>query len=144
MAPPRKENQPTVELRMPIALSIPCTGNGVKTSQRVQPASRTFCAACRTSAAVVNSAIIPYGLEVPFIASTFMVQPSSAFRPAQRMVRVGLRRDALDLRGGDQRQESDEQQEAGKEQAERANVGAYVHPGRLVVTPVARYEILVE
>src|SRR5664279_2950093 len=63
-----KENQPTDEFRMPIALSIPCTGNGVNTSQRLQPESRTFCAACRTSAGVVNSAIIPYGLEEPFIA----------------------------------------------------------------------------
>ena len=53
------ENQPTRELRIPIAPSMPWTGNGVKTSQRVNAASRTFRAAISTDAAVVNSAIIP-------------------------------------------------------------------------------------
>src|SRR3954462_5133446 len=44
-----------------MAWSMPCTGKGVKTSHLRNPASRTFSAACMTEAAVVYSAIMPYG-----------------------------------------------------------------------------------
>ena len=54
-----KANQPTFEFFKPMALSMPCTGKGVKTSQWRKPASRTFSAACSTEAAVVNSATMP-------------------------------------------------------------------------------------
>jgi hypothetical protein len=53
--------QPRRESARPIALSMPCTGKGVCTSQRVKPASRTFSAAWSTSAGVSYSASIRAG-----------------------------------------------------------------------------------
>src|SRR6185437_16816090 len=68
VTPPMKANQPTLEFLRPMARSMPCTGKGVNTSQRVKPASRTFSAACMMPAGVVNSAMSPYGFAgVPFI-----------------------------------------------------------------------------
>src|ERR1043166_6848804 len=63
MTPPVNENQPTLEFLMPMALSMPCTGNGVNTSQCVKPASRIFSAACMVDAVLSNSATNPYGLD---------------------------------------------------------------------------------
>src|SRR2546430_16865419 len=59
VTPPMKLNQPTLELPSPIASSIPCTGKGVKTSQRRYPASLTTVAACRMAAVLSNSASKP-------------------------------------------------------------------------------------
>src|SRR5438045_1657100 len=59
VTPPMKLNQPTFELPSPIASSIPCTGKGVKTSQRRYPASLTTVAACRMAAVLSNSASKP-------------------------------------------------------------------------------------
>src|SRR5205807_8429803 len=64
VTPPRNENQPTLELFSPIAWSRPCTGYGVNTSHFLNPASRTFSAACMVAAGVSNSAIRPYGFPV--------------------------------------------------------------------------------
>src|SRR5436190_9969857 len=103
-----KENQPTMEAFMPMALSMPWIGNGVKTSHLKKPASRTFSAACMASAGVSNSAIIPYGFEVSVIwlHSSMMM----SFRAAHRMMRVGLRCHSFDFRAGDQRHGTQEQQ----------------------------------
>ena len=60
------------------------------------------------------------------------------------MMRVRLRRHALDFRDGDHRQEAQEQQEQREEQTERAEIGADVHPGRREVTPVRRQEVAVQ
>jgi len=60
------------------------------------------------------------------------------------IVRISLRGDQLDLRHGDHRQEADEQQEEGEENPERANEGKDLHPGRVIVTPGTRQEILGE
>src|SRR5213595_1884966 len=64
VTPPRNENQPTLELFSPIAWSRPCTGYGVNTSHFLNPASRTFSAACIVPDGVSNSAIRPYGFPV--------------------------------------------------------------------------------
>src|SRR6185312_2924112 len=107
-----KANQPTLEFFKPIARSMPCTGNGVNTSQRVNPASRTFSAACMMSAAVVNSAMTPYGFAgVPFI---LILNWLLMFRATERMMRIGLRRHALHFRNCNHRQETQEQQEHGE------------------------------
>src|SRR5688572_19976936 len=97
VAPPRKENQPTIDGFMPMALSIPCTGKGVKTSQFLKPASRTISAARMASPGVSNWAMRPYGL-VEVMRSSVMM----SFRAAQRMMRVGLRGDRFDFGDGDQ------------------------------------------
>ncbi len=44
------------------------------------------------------------------------------------MMRVGLRRHALDFRDGNQRHETQEQQEEREEQSERSQVLQNVHP----------------
>src|SRR5881397_3252700 len=72
VTPPRNENQPTLELFSPIAWSSPCTGYGVNTSHFLNPASRTFSAACIVAAGVSNSAIRPYG----FLVSGMTTLPS--------------------------------------------------------------------
>src|SRR4051812_40876636 len=97
---------------------MPCTGNGVKTSQRVNPASRTFSAACMISAAVVNSAMIPYGFEVPFILVLVVRHRFFVFGAAERMMGIGLRRDAFHFRNRNHRQVTQEQQEHGEKQPE--------------------------
>jgi hypothetical protein len=45
--------------RMPIASSIPWMGNGVCTSQRLKPRSRTFSTALTSRLGLSNSIIMP-------------------------------------------------------------------------------------
>src|SRR3569833_2459286 len=107
-----KANQPTLEFFKPIARSMPCTGNGVNTSQRVNPASRTFSAACMMSAAVVNSTMTPYGFEeVPFILVFIVGHRFQMFGTSEQKKQNSLRRHAFHFRNRNHRQVTQEQQE---------------------------------
>src|SRR6185437_2764459 len=136
--------QPTFEFFRPIARSMPCTGNGVKTSQRVKPALRTAWAACMMEAGFGNSAITPYGLVVPFRLFVLVRHSFFLFRAAERMMRIRLRCHALHFRNRNHRQKTDEQEEIGEKQSERAEKRADIHPRRLEITPTARQEIAMQ
>src|ERR1051325_793828 len=67
-----------------------------------------------------------------------------SFGAAFRMMRISLRCDCFDFRDRDQRHELQEEQEHGKEQAERSQIRANVHPGRTEVTPRRRQEVAMQ
>src|SRR5436190_17949416 len=141
------ENQPTIEGFMPIALSIPCTGNGVNTSHFEKPASRTCSAARIVSPGVSNSAIIPYGRAVAVVVEVEIISRRSSvmsFGAAFRMMRIGLRRDCFNFRDGDQRHKTQEEQEHGKKQAKGSEIRANVHPRWPEIAPARRKEIAVQ
>src|ERR1051326_5291864 len=60
------------------------------------------------------------------------------------MMRIGLRSDAFNFGDGDHRQKSNEQQEAGEKEAERADVGANIDFAWTKIAPTGGQKIAVQ
>src|SRR6476660_6486637 len=69
---------------------------------------------------------------------------SSNISSAQRMMRIGLRRDPFDFRDRDDRQEAHEKQEAREKQPKRSDVRPNIDPGGGVKAPTRWQEIAVQ